>query len=301
MKKKGSVVQLDRISDFGSEGWGFESSLGHLLLLFFFFLITRLDAQIILSETKLPISVYETSGLEIINGNLVTINDSGNPSNLYYLNQDGELLFRRIFNDLKNNDWEDLTADEEFIYIADTGNNFDKRENLRIIKIPIDSENNYFEIINFHYPEQVKFITLEKSSQYDAEGLITIGENLIIFTKNKLKKITEIYTLPKIAGTYEAKKIGSLNIQSIITGADYDSKTKLLALTGSLSFKGDKYYIFKIKDFDPKKTINNHIDMYEIPIEKFQVESIKIIDKNNFWVTSEAETFGSPYLFKISL
>ena len=25
----GPVVQLDRISDFGSEGWGFESSLGH--------------------------------------------------------------------------------------------------------------------------------------------------------------------------------------------------------------------------------------------------------------------------------
>ena len=35
MKKKGSVVQLDRISDFGSEGWGFESSLGHFLLFFF--------------------------------------------------------------------------------------------------------------------------------------------------------------------------------------------------------------------------------------------------------------------------
>ena len=26
----GPVVQLDRISDFGSEGWGFESSLGHI-------------------------------------------------------------------------------------------------------------------------------------------------------------------------------------------------------------------------------------------------------------------------------
>jgi hypothetical protein len=25
----GSIVQLDRISDFGSEGWGFESSWGH--------------------------------------------------------------------------------------------------------------------------------------------------------------------------------------------------------------------------------------------------------------------------------
>ena len=299
MKKKGSVVQLDRISDFGSEGWGFESSLGHLLI--FFFLVAKLDAQTIVSEIELPISVYETSGLEIINNNLITINDSGNPSNLYYLNQDGELLFRRMFNELKNNDWEDLTADEEFIYIADIGNNFDTRENLRIIKIPVNSENNSYEIINFHYPEQDKFITLEKSSQYDAEGLIIVDDNLIIFTKNKLKKITEIYTVPKIAGTYEAKKIGSLNTQSIITGADYDSKTKLLALTGSLSFKGYEYYILKIKDFDPKKPINYYIDMYKIPLEKTQVESIKIIDKNTFWVTSEAETFGSPMMYKIKI
>ena len=70
MKKKGSVVQLDRISDFGSEGWGFESSLGHLLI--FFFLVAKLDAQTIISETELPISVYETSGLEIINNDLIT-------------------------------------------------------------------------------------------------------------------------------------------------------------------------------------------------------------------------------------
>ncbi len=27
--EQGRVVQLDRISDFGSEGWGFESSRGH--------------------------------------------------------------------------------------------------------------------------------------------------------------------------------------------------------------------------------------------------------------------------------
>ena len=99
MKKKGSVVQLDRISDFGSEGWGFESSLGHLFI--FFFVIINSEAQTIVSEIELPISVYETSGLEIINNNLITINDSGNPSNLYYLNQDGELVFRRMFNELK--------------------------------------------------------------------------------------------------------------------------------------------------------------------------------------------------------
>ena len=30
LMKNGCVVQLDRISDFGSEGWGFESLRGHV-------------------------------------------------------------------------------------------------------------------------------------------------------------------------------------------------------------------------------------------------------------------------------
>ena len=300
MNKKGSVVQLDRISDFGSEGWGFESSLGHIFL-FFFVIFTNLSAQEIVSKIELPLYINETSGLEYYKDYLVTHNDSGKDPVIYYLEKNGKFSFKRSFDSLTNNDWEDIAADKDFLYIADMGNNFDTRDDLRIIKVPLDRKDNSYEIINFYYPEQVKFFTIEKSSQYDAEGLITIDENLIIFTKNKLKKITEIYTLPKKAGTYEAKKIGSLNTQSIITGADYDSKTKLLALTGSLSFKGDKYYILRIKNFDPNNNINYKIDMYEIPLEKTQVESIKIIDKNTFWVTSEAETYGSPYLYKISL
>ena len=296
MKKKGSVVQLDRISDFGSEGWGFESSLGHLFI--FFFVVINLEAQTIVSEIELPISVYETSGLEIVNNNLITINDSGNPSNLYYLNQDGELLFRRMFNELKNNDWEDLTADEEFIYIADIGNNFDTRENLRIIKTPINPENKSFELINFYYPEQEDF-SFNQLSMYDAEGLISVANYLLIFTKNRAKKITEIYRVPKKAGNYKAKLIGEINIESIVTAADYNKKLSLLVLTSTKDF--NEYYMHKIKNFNITKLKNLKTDTYKIPIGKTQVESIKIIDKNNFWITSEAEFMGSPFLYKISL
>ena len=296
MKKKGSVVQLDRISDFGSEGWGFESSLSHLLI--FFFIITKLGAQTIVSETELPISVYETSGLEIINNDLITINDSGNPSNLYYLNEEGEILFRRMFNELKNNDWEDLTADEEFIYIADIGNNFDTRENLRIIKIPINPDNNTFELINFYYPEQHDF-SFKQLSSYDAEGLISFGDFLLIFTKNRAKKITEIYRLPKKAGNYKAKLIGEIDVESIVTAADYSDETKLLVLTSTFDF--NEYFILTIENFDPSILNNNKIKKLKIPIEKTQVESIKIINKSNFWITSEAELLGRPKLYKISL
>ena len=296
MKKKGSVVQLDRISDFGSEGWGFESSLSHLLI--FFFIVTKLGAQIIVSETDLPISVYETSGLEIINNDLITINDSGNPSNLYYLNEEGEILFRRMFNELKNNDWEDLSADEEFIYIADIGNNFDTRENLRIIKTPINPDNNTFELINFYYPEQDDF-SFKQLSSYDAEGLISFGDFLLIFTKNRAKKITELYRLPKKAGNYEAELIGEINVESIVTAADYSYEMKLLVLTSTFDF--NEYFIITIENFDPSKLNNKKINKLKIPIGKTQVESIKIINKSSFWITSEAELLGKPKLYKISL
>ncbi len=297
MKKKGSVVQLDRISDFGSEGWGFESSLGHFLL-FFFLLLNNLGAQEIISKIELPRYINETSGLEYYEDYLVTHNDSGNEPVIYYLDKEGRFSFKRSFDSLTNNDWEDLTSDKDFLYIADMGNNFDTRKNLQIIKVPIDPKINKTEFINFYYPEQSEF-EFRLSSMYDAEGLISIDDYLLIFTKNRAKKITEIYKISKSPGSQIAEKIGSLDCQSIVTGADYNKNLKLLVLTATVSF--EEYYILKLENFDPKKPINYQINMYEIPLAKTQVESIKIIDKNTFWVTSEAETFGSPYLYKISL
>ncbi len=297
MKKKGSVVQLDRISDFGSEGWGFESSLGHFLL-FFFLLVNNIGAQDIISRIELPRYINETSGLEFYNDYLVTHNDSGNDPILYYLDKKGNILFKRSFDSLINNDWEDLTTDKDFLYIADMGNNFDTRKNLQIVKVPIDPTIKKIEFINFYYPEQSEF-EFRLLSMYDAEGLISIDDYLLIFTKNRAKEITDIYKIPKIPGNHIAEKIGSLNCQSIVTGADYDKELNLLVLTST--FKFEVYYILKIEDFDLKNIVKNKIDMYEIPLEKTQVESIKIIDKNTFWVTSEAETFGSPMMYRIKI
>ena len=296
MKNIGSVVQLDRISDFGSEGWGFESLLGHILLLFF--LSTNLASQTIEAEIKLPKSVYETSGLEIIDNNLITLNDSGNPSNLYYLNEDGEIVKTRVFNNIKNNDWEDLTADNEFIYIADIGNNFDTRDNLLIIKVPVNFRNNSVELINFYYPEQNDF-SFKQLSMYDAEGLISLGNELLVFTKNRANKTTEIYKLPKKPGDYKAELIGEIDVSSIVTAADYNEKMRMLALTSTLDF--NEYFIITIENFNPLKLESAKINKFKIPIKKTQVESIKIIDKSSFWISSEAELLGNPMLYKISL
>ena len=43
------------------------------------------------------------------------------------------------------------------------------------------------------------------------------------------------------------------------------------------------------------------INIYEIPIGKTQVEAVKIIDSHNFWLSSENEKNGYPYLYKFSI
>ena len=113
MKKKGSVVQLDRISDFGSEGWGFESSLGHFIIILIFPI--SVFCQQILETHKLSRNINETSGLEYYGDFLVTHNDSGNPAELFYLNDLGEIIFKRKFKSLKNYDWEDLASDNDYL------------------------------------------------------------------------------------------------------------------------------------------------------------------------------------------
>tara|TARA_B100000963_G_scaffold255913_1_gene224510 strand:+ start:304 stop:1134 length:831 start_codon:yes stop_codon:yes gene_type:complete len=269
-------------------------------IIFFLFTSNIIFSQLVVEDINLSKKLDETSGLEIINKQLVTINDSGNDPVLFYINESGNILDERKLNCCKNNDWESLAADSDYVYIADLGNNYDTRKNLSIIKIPIDkSSNENPEIINFLYPEQKKFKRIYRRSEYDAEALISFGDILLIFTKNKRKKITEIYSLPKYGGNFKAQKIGSLNTESIVTGADYDKKTNTLVLTSTINF--DEYYILVVNDF----SLNNKdhkINMYEIPIGKTQVEAIKIIDENTFWITSEDESSSSSArLMKIKL
>ena len=269
-------------------------------IIFFLFTSNIIFSQLVVEDINLSKKLDETSGLEIINKQLVTINDSGNDPVLFYINESGNILDERKLNCCKNNDWESLAADSDYVYIADFGNNYDTRKNLSIIKIPIDkSLNENPEIINFLYPEQKKFKRIYRRSEYDAEALISFGDILLIFTKNKRKKITEIYSLPKYGGNFKAQKIGSLNTESIVTGADYDKKTNTLVLTSTINF--DEYYILVVNDF----SLNNKdhkINMYEIPIGKTQVEAIKIIDENTFWITSEDESSSSSArLMKIKL
>ena len=261
------------------------------------------DSVEIIDTVVLPKIINETSGLEILNDVFVTHNDSGGEPSLYFFNLSGEIINsikieKENFWEIYNNDWEDITADEDYIYIADTGNNFGTRDNLNIIKVKI-SDFSVDDKIDIFYSNQDSFFPSSKH-EYDAEALLIIEGKIALFSKDRDSLNTDLYLIDEsVKEKQELSSVANFNVNSLITGGDYDSDTGILALV-SYSFRGEQYLIL-FEDFNIDNPRYNSFKKYRIPIERAQIESVKIINGNMFWVTSEDEGIGNPYLYKLEL
>ena len=264
------------------------------------------ESAIVLESIVLPKVINETSGLEILNEVFITHNDSGGEPVLYFFNVNGKItnsikLGEKSFWKIYNYDWEDITADEDYIFIADTGNNFGNRDNLKIIKV----KTNDFSIdgiIDVTYKDQetfTKFIPRLKH-KYDAETLFIIEDKIAILSKDRTNLFTDLYLIDKesnLRDKLESKF--TYDVNSLITGGDYNEELSLLALVGYNS-KGNQFLIL-FEDFSLESLAENKFKKFTIPLEQAQVEAIKIIDNTSFWITSEDEGIGSPYMYKIGV
>ena len=261
------------------------------------------ENAIVLESIVLPNIINETSGLEIINEVFVTHNDSGGEPSLYFFNLNGEIinsikLEDEYFWKIYNNDWEDIAADKDYIFIADTGNNFGFRDNLNIIKVKI----NDFSIdgkIDIAYKDQETFVPRPKH-KYDAEALFLIDDKIAVLSKNRSNLFTDLYLIDKKSNSKQIleSKI-TYDVKSLITGGDYNKELRLLALV-SYNSKGSQFLIL-FKDFNLENLAEKKYRKFKIPLDRAQIEAVKIIDHNTFWVTSEDEGTGSPFMYKVGL
>ena len=261
------------------------------------------DSAEIVETVVLPKIINETSGLEILNEVFITHNDSGGEPSLYFFNLNGEIINSKKLEEesvweIYNNDWEDITADEDFIYIADTGNNFGTRDNLNIIKVKI-SDFSVDNKIDIFYSDQKSFFPSSKH-KYDAEALLIIEDKIALFSKDRDSLNTDLYLIDNtVKEKQELSSVANFNVNSLITGGDYDSDTGILALV-SYSSRGEQYLIL-FEDFNIDNPRNNSYKKYSIPIERAQIEAVKIISEKLFWVTSEDEGIGNPYMYKLEI
>lgn len=183
---------------------------------------------------QLPSNLEEASGAAFINDNLWVHEDAGNEDRLYQIDSlTGEIEHLVTIAGADNYDWEDVTEDENHVYIGDFGNNDGNRTNLRIYKI---AKNDLIEnvatseVIEFTFSDQVDFSVNNNNHNFDCEAFFVFEDSLHLFSKNWVDFKTRHYVLPTTAGEHVAEVRDSLEVQAQITSADISDDGEVLLL-----------------------------------------------------------------------
>ena len=266
------------------------------------------DPNKLIPVSPLPKELTENSGLIEMDDDLfIGLNDGGNTPSLYAFSikrRSGTRIIK--INNAQNVDWEDLTADDNYVYIGDFGNNSGNRQDLTIYRVKKDDLRKQTEAaaekITYAYDMQTSFKSSSKNN-YDCEALVSVGDSLYLFTKNRGNQKTDLYSLPKAPGNYKAKHLGQFEAEGLITSAALRSNagTKDLVLIGYIN-KGHSYNGFMI--YFPKV---NGTHFFDGPSKRIafntslQIESVLYHGDHQVYISNEETNGQEGLIYKADL
>ncbi len=231
----------------------------------------------------------ETSGLIFWNNNLWTHNDNFD-SNIYML----DTLYGRIvqvypLTGIENRDWEEISQDEDYVYIGDFGNNSGNRTDLRILKVSkvsLISGSPDIDSIEYSYSDQVDFTPAGNDTDFDCEAFIVTDDSIYLFTKQWVSNQTSLYSLPKNAGNYTAKLRSSLDVNGMITGAVYLGSERIIALSGYSNRLVP--FVYLLYDFTGSDFFDGNKRKIGILLDFHQIEAITSTDGIKYFMSNES-------------
>lgn len=233
--------------------------------------------------------MHESSGLNILNGNLYTFNDSGNAPELFEINKTSGEIINVLKIDAQNTDWEALTNDGTYFYIGDFGNNDGSRKHLKIFKVPIQN-NGPVQTLPFYYPDQSDFSSRYYRMDVDAEAMVYANKKLHIFSKEWVsKKVTHYIIDPEITENQKAEKVESYTTNYLVTDAAYfDGKLYLVGYT-----KKTEVFLDVFKETEPGIFFKEKPKHYYLgtALAIGQIEGIAV-DESGIYISGEK--FNSP-------
>jgi len=241
---------------------------------------------------QLPTELNELSGLLCKDDqSLIGHNDSGSDPILYEFNFVNSSLNRSVvIANIDAIDWEDITEDESFIYVGDFGNNLGTRDNLVIYKITksdFDTKDSLeTQGIFFNYSQQNDFMPSENHN-FDCEAIISVKDQLYIFSKNRKDAKTDLYRLPKTPGTYAAEYINSFEVEGLITGATILLENDpILALLGVEKNELAQPFVWLFYDFEGNEFFSGRQKKIKLPLEG-KMEAICFLDATHLLFSQE--------------
>jgi len=260
-------------------------------------------------KTALPDLLKETSGIAYNeqDQSVYTINDSGHGPIIYNITpKTGKINKAITLQKAANIDWEDITADEDHIYIGDFGNNGNYRKDLAIYtvsKVDIEDGNAFAKAskISFSYSDQTEFPPKKSERNFDVEAFFLLNDHFYLFTRNREKNYdgtTTCYKLPNKEGIHVAERIHSFptcddQTDCLITSAAIHKPSGKIAL---LSY--NKVWILSNYEGD---------DFFSGTVEKIklghrsQKEGITFKDENTLLIADEGSKRHSSTIYELTM
>jgi hypothetical protein len=256
--------------------------------------------------TAMDTAIAESSGLIYSDGRLWSHNDSGNPSDIYSIDTATGAIRQIVHVDnFPNSDWEDITADSNYIYLADCGNNNGDRTDLKILKIAksdIDTARLVHvnaQAIYLSYSDQTSF-TSNPFNNYDCEAAISVRDSLYLFTKNRGDNGTRVYRVCKAPGTYALPPHASYNVGGLITGASYDEHSGEVVLIG-YSLLGTNSFLWLLNDYVGDRFFSGNKRKIDISNgAAWQTEAIAWMPGNRLFISCETIVGTPASLYQMS-
>jgi hypothetical protein len=249
----------------------------------------------------LPSIIWETSGLVPLGDQWITHNDSGDAPQLYVIDKTSADNLRVVSIENANHiDWEDVAVDDTYLYIGDFGNNLGDRQDLRIYRVllsDLGGASANAEVIEFTFEDQTDF-TSNSDTNFDAEALVTLGDSLYVFTKERGQMGTTAYRLPKEPGTYAASNQGSYAVNGLVTAAQYDAVTDRLWLCGYSSILIP--FVALVEEVSQGSVLSGPKQKFSINTGIAQIEALSIDAEGMIYLSSEQFNRTNPPIESLS-
>ncbi len=252
--------------------------------------------------------ISESSGLVYSDGRLWTFGDSGNPAEIFSVDTaTGSIIQTVHIRNYPNTDWEDITADSDYLYISDLGNNTGDRTDLEILKIAKHDIGSAAAVsvsalaINIAYNDQSDFSPNDHTN-FDCEAILSMGDSLYLFSKDRGDLQTRVYAVSKTPGTYRLSPYTSYNVNGEITGADFNPATREAVLIGYMGSKLNSF-IWILDDFQDQMFFSGNKRRIEIGNNslEWQTEGICFIDPTRVFISCESTPDIGSSLYSLDL
>ncbi|KKL00710.1 hypothetical protein SD53_13700 [Rheinheimera mesophila] len=258
------------------------------------------------SMVALPPTLLETSGLHCEQQDFISFNDSVGKPVLYRFDRTGAVK-QQLELSVRNSDWEAITSDDKFFYLADTGNNAGHRTTLFIYKVPL----NWSGLKQPYRPERLEILlpTAGKPEPYqhdlDFEALVYQQNTLWLISKSWQSQIPARYKLdPELTQQKLGEAMPFVSPGFLVTDAVFEQGTQEWWLVGYPDPRKAIWAYLSNAGFQPQiARYDNKLQVLEtkaLPTTG-QVEGVCIDQDKQIWISEEGNKANPALLIQTAL